>query len=102
MFSNYDYDIIIIGGGISGLFLAYKLSTTNLKIILLEGSSDLGGRIQTIKKEKLSYEAGAARFNTSHSKIMTLINEINLREDMIKLPKDIKYKLAKKCNFFLF
>ena len=36
MFSNYDYDIIIIGGGISGLFLTYKLSNTNLKIILIE------------------------------------------------------------------
>ena len=74
MFSNYDYDIIIIGGGISGLFLAYKLSNTNLKIIVLEGSSDLGGRIQTIKKEDISYEAGAARFHASHTKIMTLIN----------------------------
>jgi len=98
MFSNYDYDVIIIGGGISGLFLAYKLSNTNLKIIVLEGSSGLGGRIQTIKKEDISYEAGAARFHTSHTKIMTLINEIDLQEDTIKLPKEIKYKLAKKSK----
>ena len=52
MFSNYDYDIIIIGGGISGLFLAYKLLNTNLKIIILEGNNDVGGRIQTIKKKR--------------------------------------------------
>ena len=64
MFSNYDYDVIIIGGGISGMFLAYKLSTTNLKIIILEGSSDLGGKIRTITKDGVSFEAGAARFHS--------------------------------------
>ena len=98
MFSNYDYDVIIIGGGISGMFLAYKLSTTNLKIILLEGSSDLGGKIRTITKDELSYEAGLRDFHSSHRKIITLINEIDLQEDMINLPKEIKYKLAKKSK----
>ena len=43
MFSNYDYDIIIIGGGISGIFLAYKLLDTNLKVIVLEGNKRVGG-----------------------------------------------------------
>ena len=33
MFSNYNYDIVIIGGGISGLFLAYKLLSTDLKVL---------------------------------------------------------------------
>ena len=92
MFSNYEYDVIIIGAGISGMFLAYKLSTTNLKIIILEGSSDLGGKIRTIKKDDLSYEAGPARFHSSHRKIIPLINEIDLQEDMINLPKEIKYE----------
>ena len=43
MFSNYDYNIIIIGGGISGIFLAYKLLDTNLKVIVLEGNKRVGG-----------------------------------------------------------
>ena len=34
--SNYDYDIIIVGGGISGVFTAYKLSKTGLKIFSLK------------------------------------------------------------------
>ena len=35
-FFSTNYDLVIVGGGISGLFLAYKLSETNLKILLLE------------------------------------------------------------------
>ena len=66
--SNYDYDIIIIGGGIAGLFTAYKLSQTNKNIILFESSNKLGGKIKTIKNENISYEAGAARFHKSHEK----------------------------------
>ena len=98
MFSNYDYDIIIIGGGISGLFLTYKLSDTNLKIILIESSDRLGGRVKTIQKDGLSFEGGAARFHSSHSKLITLINELNLGEDIIKLPEEISYRLAKKSK----
>ena len=50
MFSNYNYDIVIIGGGISGLFLAYKLLSTDLKVLLLEGNKHFGGRIKTLSK----------------------------------------------------
>ena len=39
--------------------------------------------------------------HSSHRKIITLINEIDLQEDMINLPKEIKYKLAKKVKFQL-
>ena len=41
------YDLIIIGGGISGLYLAYKLYSNYKDILLLEVSSELGGRIKT-------------------------------------------------------
>ena len=53
MFTN-NYDIIIVGGGISGLFMAYKLSSTDVSILLVEKQKKLGGRIQTLKKNKLN------------------------------------------------
>ena len=31
-----NYDIVIVGGGISGLFIAYKLCETNLNILLID------------------------------------------------------------------
>ena len=97
--SNYDYDIIIIGGGISGLFTAYKLSETNKNIILFESSNRLGGKIITIQKGKgISYEAGAARFHKSHSKILALIHELELQNDIIDLPKNINHILRNRHN----
>ena len=50
-----NYDIVIVGGGISGLFVAYKLCETNLNILLIEKSSSLGGRIHTIYNKKMIF-----------------------------------------------
>ena len=79
MFSNYDYDIIIIGGGVSGLFIAYKLLNTNLKVILFEGNDSVGGRIRTIQKEGTLFEAGAARIHSSHGKTISLLHDLDLK-----------------------
>ena len=44
------YDVIIIGGGLSGLYSAWRLAkSTNLSIAVLEGSSRFGGRFYTCK-----------------------------------------------------
>ena len=93
LFSNYDYDIIIMGGGISGLFMAYKLLDTDLKVILIEGNHSLGGRVQTIQKENLTFEMGAARFHHSHGKVISLINDLKLNHQIFKLPDEIDHIL---------
>ena len=90
MFSSSNkYETIIIGGGISGLFLAYKLSDTNKKILLLESSPKLGGRIETKIIDDVPYECGAARFHSSHTKLLTLIQELGLEDKITKLSTDI-------------
>ena len=50
MFFYDSYDIVIVGGGISGLFLGYKLVDTDLNILILEKEKEFGGRIHTILK----------------------------------------------------
>ena len=95
---NSNYDVIIIGGGISGLFTGYKLLNTGLKILIIESSSRLGGRIHTLYKKKLQYESGAARFHSTHTKLLTLINELDLMEDIIDLDDNIKYILRNRSE----
>ena len=98
IFSNYNYDIIIIGGGITGVFLSYKLCETDLKIMLIETTERLGGRVNTIKKDGIQYEAGAARFHSSHSKLLTLIDELGLSKNKMKLSKNSSYNQNYKIN----
>ena len=98
-FSNYSYDTIIVGGGITGLFLAYKLKDTGSSILLIESSDRLGGKINTIRKKGVQYECGAARFHESHTKFISLIHDLELENDIIQLPKDIDYILRGKKDF---
>ena len=69
------YDIVIIGGGIAGLYCAKELSKTH-KILLCDNRNYLGGRIITNKRPQ--YEIGAARFNNSHILLKELIKQYNL------------------------
>ena len=94
-FFTTTYDIIIVGGGISGLFLAYKLRNTNLNILLIEQNKTLGGRIQTKNIDDIQYEAGAGRFNENHTKLISLINELNISDKIIPLSKNVDKKLRK-------
>ena len=89
MFFYDSYDIVIVGGGISGLFLAYKLVNTNLNILVIEKEKEFGGRIHTISKNGYQYECGAARFSNKHNKLLTLIHELGLKEDIIELSDQI-------------
>lgn len=45
--SNIEYDVIIIGAGISGLSAAQRLQKEGLNFIILEASDSVGGRIKT-------------------------------------------------------
>tara|TARA_A100001015_G_C14834276_1_gene649889 strand:- start:34 stop:654 length:621 start_codon:yes stop_codon:yes gene_type:complete len=97
-FFGEKYDTIIVGGGIAGLFLAYKLKDSKQDILLLEKEGEYGGRIHTMYKTDYHYECGAARISNKHHKIMTLIHELGLGDQLIKLPKDIDIIIHNKRN----
>lgn len=73
--------VVIIGGGLSGLTLAYLLQKKGIKAILLEGSSRLGGRIQTANgKLGTPLELGATWFADKHTHLSALIAELGLQK----------------------
>lgn len=80
------YDYIIIGGGISGLFLAYKIHLLypNKKVVLIEKERHLGGRVYTFQDSKMTVEMGAGRFSFQHTFLMQLIKELGLSKKMMK------------------
>lgn len=73
--------IFIIGGGLSGLTLAYLLSKRNIKVKVLEASSRSGGRIQTIMGAiETPLELGATWFSDMHANLLALIEELSLKK----------------------
>jgi cytochrome b involved in lipid metabolism/monoamine oxidase len=92
-----NYDLVIIGGGISGLYTLYKLSKqfTNLKILLLESGERYGGRIysykETIDGEEYVMDLGAGRLGHHHKLINILINELGLKSKIVPIPNTKTY-----------
>jgi len=89
-----EYDYLIVGAGISGLYTAYKLSKKypKAKICILEATSYIGGRLHSIKYDGLIMDGGGARFNTEQYRIISLIKEIGLWTKVIPITSDITYK----------
>lgn len=85
------YDIIILGGGIAGVYTMYTLLKTNpnLSILLLEATERFGGRIYTTPKYHL--EAGAGRFSSNHKHLLKLIKELGLENKIQKSSASAEY-----------
>jgi monoamine oxidase len=77
---NNSERVIIIGGGLSGLTLAWLLKKKNIPTLLLEASSRLGGRIQTVKGAKdTPLELGATWLGEQHIHLSGLLHELGLQ-----------------------
>jgi monoamine oxidase len=78
---NTQQRIIIIGGGLSGLALAYKLAQQKVQATILEAASRTGGRIQTIKGAlDTPMELGATWFSDMHPHLLALIESLGLKK----------------------
>ena len=90
------YDIIVIGGGIAGLYTTYKIhkKSPQTKVLLVEKENRLGGRIFTFANKYMTVEAGAGRISGSHQLIMNLIGELGLTKKLIKNSGSVVYRPA--------
>ena len=54
-----EYEVIIVGAGIAGLTAARELSKHDINYLVIEGHSDVGGRVRSIQWEGATIELGA-------------------------------------------
>src|SRR5439155_13639030 len=81
--------IIVIGGGITGLAAAWRIQQAFQKsdipydLQLLEGSSRLGGSLQSANREGFLLEMGADCFITDKPRGVGLCRELGLETELI-------------------
>jgi monoamine oxidase len=76
-----ETETIIIGGGLSGLFTAYKLQELNSPYLLLEAKSIFGGRVagyKTSPGSELSVDLGPTWFWPHQVMINQLLSQLNV------------------------
>jgi oxygen-dependent protoporphyrinogen oxidase len=65
-----ELDVLVVGGGISGLATAHCLARSGLKVEVWEGADRVGGKIRTVEKEGYQLESAA-------SMVMNFRSEVN-------------------------
>ncbi|HEY9657843.1 MAG TPA: FAD-dependent oxidoreductase, partial [Allocoleopsis sp.] len=104
-----DFDVAIVGGGVSGAYCAWRLQRTpleqlgpnlaplakqrpdeRLRVGLFESSNRIGGRLFSVSLPgvALPVELGGARFLKSHKRVVKLVKHFGLDEEELLLSDD--------------
>ncbi|WP_317964413.1 protoporphyrinogen oxidase [Paenibacillus sp. CCS19] len=81
--------IVIVGGGITGLSTAYYLNKqlkqdgTAARIVLVEASEQLGGKIRTVHRDGYIMESGADSIVARKTNMAPLLEELELQGDIV-------------------
>jgi protoporphyrinogen/coproporphyrinogen III oxidase len=76
--------VVIVGGGITGLSLAYRLSSrSGMDVTHLEASDRLGGCVRTIHKDGFTIECGPNGFLDSSPATLQLARDIGLGDKLL-------------------
>ena len=91
-------DIIIIGGGLTGLSIAYHLRKKQQNVLILEKSEETGGVIQTGKENGFVYEMGPNTGVLSHPEAAELFEELGNSCELERANPEAKKRLIWKNN----
>lgn len=92
------YDITIIGGGISGLSLAYMLANMDRKVLVIDKAQKVGGAIDRLSYDDYSIDLGAHTAYNSYVTFIELLEQISLKQQVQKRIKQ-KYYFATDNGF---
>jgi len=73
-----DLDVIVVGGGISGLAIAHRLAHSGLSVEVWEGAERVGGKIQTVMKQGYQLESAASMVMNFRSEVDQFLRSAGL------------------------
>jgi protoporphyrinogen/coproporphyrinogen III oxidase len=75
--------VVVVGGGISGLSCAVRLEQLGVAVKLLEAAEQVGGLIGTVKKEGFLFESGPQSFLGTEL-LLRLIQDLGIQDQLCK------------------
>ncbi len=85
------FDVIVIGGGITGLTTAFYLNLYGKKTLLLEASDRLGGNIKTLKKGSYLFEEGPQTILANNEAVWKLIEDLKVEVEKTSPSSEKRY-----------
>lgn len=93
---NNVNDIVVIGGGIAGLYICYKMRNKNKNISCFEMNDIMGGRIKTLRINvngiKHTVDLGAGRYHKEHYLLRKLIKDLNLQDKEVTFGSQVNFQ----------
>ncbi|MCF7797950.1 MAG: protoporphyrinogen oxidase [Lentisphaeria bacterium] len=74
---------IVIGGGIAGLTVAYRLQSAGGDVTLLEANDQIGGPVQTVLSEGFLAELGPNTILETSPRVTALVTDLGLDEQKV-------------------
>ncbi|OCT91673.1 amine oxidase [flavin-containing] A [Xenopus laevis] len=95
------YDVIVIGGGISGLSAAKLLSESGISVVVLEARDRVGGRTHTVRNKQVKYvDLGGAYVGPTQNRLLRMAKELGLETYKLNLHgRLIQYTKGKSYTF---
>ncbi|MRR33875.1 FAD-binding protein [bacterium] len=87
-----QHDVIIVGGGISGMSLAHYCAKAGLKPLVMDKHDRMGGTFNTCRKDDFWFELGAHTCYNSYGNLVDLLRETGSLDRIMK-PGSAGYKL---------
>ena len=82
--ANEQVDVVVIGAGLSGLNTAGILAESGLDVMVLEGSSRIGGRVWSAEESwetnagEVPIELGASQISPSYARVLDAVDRLGL------------------------
>lgn len=98
--TDHSIDCLVVGGGLTGLTLAYHLARRGHSTHLLERTTRLGGQIQSHHTEGFVYEQGPSTGIISRPEVAELIEALGLERQLrLALPTARRRLILKGGRF---
>jgi len=78
-------DVVVVGGGITGLTVAYELSRRGRRVIVLEADARPGGLIRTERNDGFTIEAGPDALLATKPAGVDLVRALGLESDLLQV-----------------